>query len=346
MGLSVAIAGRAAMRAANCCACSTRHPELSVEVVTASSNAGELVTSVHPHLPQLRGSGLRGRPTPPAWPAPTWCSSRCRTGNRPPSRRSCPATSSSSISAPTSGCATPRSVGAVLRRPHAGTWTYGLPELPGARGRHRGEPADRQPRLLRHRDHARARATARCRLAEPDDIVVVAASGTTGAGRGMKQHLMASRGHGFAVAVQGRWHPPAHARDRAKPVGRRRAGRCRCRSRPCSRRCRGESWPPAPPRRSPAPALPIVRAAFERLRRPSRSCSLLPDGRVAADRCDPRLELRSPAGRARRARRPHRRRLGARQPDQRRGRSGACRTPTSRSASTRRRRCRSIGVTP
>ena len=29
-------------------------------------------------------------------------------------------------------------------------------------------------------------------LAEPDDVVVVAASGTTGAGRGMKQHLMAS----------------------------------------------------------------------------------------------------------------------------------------------------------
>ena len=68
--------------------------------------------------------------------------------------------------------------------PHAGTWTYGLPELPGQRGGHRA--ASR--RVANPGCYATSVALAlapllAAGLVEPDDVVVVAASGTSGAGR-------------------------------------------------------------------------------------------------------------------------------------------------------------------
>jgi N-acetyl-gamma-glutamyl-phosphate reductase len=76
---------------------------------------------------------------------------------------------------------------------HAGSWTYGLPELAGAR---RAIATSR--RIASPGCYATAITLAlaplfAADLAEPADIVVVAASGTTGAGRAVKQHLMASQ---------------------------------------------------------------------------------------------------------------------------------------------------------
>jgi N-acetyl-gamma-glutamyl-phosphate reductase len=75
---------------------------------------------------------------------------------------------------------------------HAGTWTYGLPELPGAR------PLIATSRRIANPGCYVTAATLALAplfthgLAEPDDVVVVAASGTSGAGRAPKPHLMAS----------------------------------------------------------------------------------------------------------------------------------------------------------
>ena len=55
MGLSVAVAGASGYAGGELLRLLDAHPDLSVDVVTASSNAGELVTSVHPHLPQFAG---------------------------------------------------------------------------------------------------------------------------------------------------------------------------------------------------------------------------------------------------------------------------------------------------
>ena len=82
---------------------------------------------------------------------------------------------------------------------YAGSWPYGLPELPLAGGvRQRERARGREP-------HRRARAATRrpSRLAlapgfaagllEAEDVVVVAASGTSGAGKSLKPHLLGAR---------------------------------------------------------------------------------------------------------------------------------------------------------
>ncbi|MFI7553594.1 N-acetyl-gamma-glutamyl-phosphate reductase [Micromonospora sediminimaris] len=76
--------------------------------------------------------------------------------------------------------------------PHAGAWTYGLPELPGQR-----ERIAAAERVASTGCYAATITLALAPLivagvARPDDVVVVAASGTSGAGRAAKAHLLAS----------------------------------------------------------------------------------------------------------------------------------------------------------
>jgi N-acetyl-gamma-glutamyl-phosphate reductase len=75
---------------------------------------------------------------------------------------------------------------------HPGAWTYGLPELPGQRAR-----IAASTRVASTGCYAVATILAlaplvAAGLVQPDDIVVVAASGTSGAGRTAKVNLLAS----------------------------------------------------------------------------------------------------------------------------------------------------------
>jgi N-acetyl-gamma-glutamyl-phosphate reductase len=83
---------------------------------------------------------------------------------------------------------------------HAGSWPYGLPELPGQReklaGRHRIAVPGCYPTVS---TLALAPAVA-AGLVETDDIVLVAASGTSGAGKAAKAHLLGSEVMGSVSA--------------------------------------------------------------------------------------------------------------------------------------------------
>ena len=73
---------------------------------------------------------------------------------------------------------------------HAGTWTYGAPELPGARAL-----IAKSKKVANPGCYATAIALGvapAANIADIDDVVVVAASGTTGAGRSAKINLIAS----------------------------------------------------------------------------------------------------------------------------------------------------------
>lgn len=82
---------------------------------------------------------------------------------------------------------------------HAGTWPYGLPELPGQRARLAGARRIAVPGCYPTVSTLSLAPAVAAGLVEPD-VVVVAASGTSGAGKAAKPHLLGSEIMGNASA--------------------------------------------------------------------------------------------------------------------------------------------------
>ena len=162
MGLSAAVAGASGYAGGELLRLLDAHPDLSVEVVAAASNAGELVTSVHPHLRQF--SGRVFEPTDaaslaqadvvflalPHGQSAAIAAQLPRARLRRRSRRRLPA-------------ARPSAVGQVLRRQPRGRLDLRPARTSRGPQPDRAQPADREPRLLRHGHHAGARPTVRRR---------------------------------------------------------------------------------------------------------------------------------------------------------------------------------------
>lgn len=82
---------------------------------------------------------------------------------------------------------------------HAGHWPYGLPELPGARDALRGARRIAVPGCYPTASTLAAFPAVAAGLVEPE-VSVVAFSGTSGAGKGAKTHLLGSEVMGSATA--------------------------------------------------------------------------------------------------------------------------------------------------
>ncbi|WP_300377584.1 N-acetyl-gamma-glutamyl-phosphate reductase [Nocardioides sp.] len=82
---------------------------------------------------------------------------------------------------------------------HAGTWPYGLPELPGQRALLAGARRIAVPGCYPTVSTLTLAPAVAAGLVEPD-VVVVAASGTSGAGKSAKPHLLGSEVMGSASA--------------------------------------------------------------------------------------------------------------------------------------------------
>jgi N-acetyl-gamma-glutamyl-phosphate reductase len=165
------------------------HPEFEVCTVTAHSNAGELITAVHPQLTSYAGERFG------AFNAKDFdCCELIFLA--------LPHGESASVIASLHSAAKIVDLGADYRLEdsakwakyyggdHAGTWTYGAPELPGARGL-----ISKSTRVANPGCYATAIALGiapAASIADIEDVVVVAASGTTGAGRSAKINLIAS----------------------------------------------------------------------------------------------------------------------------------------------------------
>ncbi len=83
--------------------------------------------------------------------------------------------------------------------PHAGTWSYGLPELPGQRVALTGATRIAVPGCYPTVSTLTLAPALSAGLVEPD-VVVVAASGTSGAGKAAKPHLLGSEVMGSVTA--------------------------------------------------------------------------------------------------------------------------------------------------
>jgi N-acetyl-gamma-glutamyl-phosphate reductase len=84
--------------------------------------------------------------------------------------------------------------------PHAGTWPYGLPELPGQRDKLSGARAVAVPGCYPTTATLALLPAITEGLTAASDVVVVAASGPSGAGRSLKPHLLGSELMGSASA--------------------------------------------------------------------------------------------------------------------------------------------------
>lgn len=190
MGVRVVVAGASGYAGGEVLRLVAGHPEFEIVAATAHSQAGAPVASVHPHLAPL---GLTFAATEPATLASADLvflalphgESAALARELPEQTRVVDLGADHRL----------RDVAAWARYyhgPHAGAWTYGLPELPGQRA-----AIAASTRVANTGCYAAAITLALAPLissglASPDDVVVVAASGTTGAGRTLKEHLLAS----------------------------------------------------------------------------------------------------------------------------------------------------------
>ena len=200
-GVAVGVAGASGYAGGELLRLLAHHPQFDVAAVAGHSQVGQQLGHVHPNL-----RALRELPVQPA---------------EPETFQNCelvflalPHGESAALVGALGEATKIVDLGADFRladaatwerfygRPHAGTWTYGLPELPGAR-----EVISQSSKVANPGCYATAILLAlyplvRGGLIATQDIVVVAASGTSGAGRSPSQGLLASEVMGSMSAYK------------------------------------------------------------------------------------------------------------------------------------------------
>src|SRR3954468_16287106 len=175
------------------------HPEVEIGAVTAASNAGETLGSLQPHLVPLAERVLDET------------SSETLAGHDVvflalPHGQSGPLAKELGDDTVVIDCGAdfrltdPAAWERFYGSQHAGSWPYGLPELPGQREQLRGARRIAVPGCYPTVSSLALAPAVAAGLVEADDLVVVAASGTSGAGKAPKPNLLGSEVMGSASA--------------------------------------------------------------------------------------------------------------------------------------------------
>ena len=225
MGARVAVAGASGYAGGELLRLLAGHPDLELGPVTADSNAGRLVGEVHPHLAGLPSLAGRGFDTDEAL-AGCGCDLVFL---------ALPAGSSPRLAGdlgqgvrivdlgPDFRLADAAAWARHYQGPHPGRWTTGLPELPGAREQVRAATRVAVPGCYATAAIVALAPLLAAGLIEPQDIVIVAASGTSGAGRVPKPELLGSEVMGAVSAYQAggtHRHTPEIEQALAEAAGR------------------------------------------------------------------------------------------------------------------------------
>jgi N-acetyl-gamma-glutamyl-phosphate reductase len=210
MGIQVAVAGASGYAGGELLRLLAGHPDLEIAAVSAGSSAGKPITSVHPNLtghPAFDGKDFE------ATTAETL-------GGAELIFMALPHGESANLTAQLPGArivdlsadfrlgdeaAWHQFYGDVS---YAGRWAYGLPELPSAPGKATAREKIKAARTVAAPGcYATTSILAlapllAAGLVEADDIVIVAASGTSGAGRSLRYELLASEVMGSMSAYK------------------------------------------------------------------------------------------------------------------------------------------------
>jgi N-acetyl-gamma-glutamyl-phosphate reductase len=201
MGVRVAVAGASGYAGGELLRLIAAHPSLELGPVTAGSNAGAPVTAVHPHLAEFADRTFE-ETDPDRLASADLVFLALHHEQSAAIAARLPAEMAVIDLSASFRLSDPGNWAAFYRTEHAGRWVYGLPELPGAR-----EQIVAARRVAAPGCYATAIILALTPLlasgvAEPDDVVVVAASGTSGAGRTPAQSLLATEVMGSVSAYQ------------------------------------------------------------------------------------------------------------------------------------------------
>ncbi len=191
MGVTAAVAGASGYAGGELLRLLAAHPDIEIGAVTGHGTAGQRLGAVHPQLVTLADRPLR----------PT---SAAALAGADLVFLALPHGQSAAVAAQLPAATRVVDLGADHRLidpsayqryyglAHPGTWTYGLPELPGRR-----DQIAASTRVAATGCYAVAVTLGLAPLVAagvvaPDDVVVVAASGTSGAGREARSHLLGS----------------------------------------------------------------------------------------------------------------------------------------------------------
>lgn len=207
MGARVAVAGASGYAGGELLRLLAGHPDLEIGPVTADSNAGRPIIDVHPQLAGVASLAARSFDAADEQTAQTMSGCDLAFLALPAGRASrladrIPAGVKIVDLGPDFRLADALAWTRHYDGEHPGRWACGLPELPGAR-----QQISAAGRVAVPGCYATAAILAltpllAAGLAEPDDIVVVAASGTSGAGRVPTPELLASEVMGAVSAYQ------------------------------------------------------------------------------------------------------------------------------------------------
>ena len=190
MALRAAVAGASGYAGGEILRLLLSHPEIEIGALTANSNAGQRLGGLQPHLLPLAGRVLEATTTEAL-------------SGHDVVFLALPHGQSAAVAEQLGDTALIVDCGADFRlkdaadweafygSPHAGTWPYGLPELPGARAALEGSKRIAVPGCYPTAVSLALFPAYAAGLAEPE-AVVVAASGTSGAGKAAKTHLLGS----------------------------------------------------------------------------------------------------------------------------------------------------------
>ncbi|MGA7203637.1 MAG: N-acetyl-gamma-glutamyl-phosphate reductase [Specibacter sp.] len=191
MTISVAVSGASGYAGGEVLRLLASHPEVTIGAITAHSNAGSRLGDLQPHLHALADRILEDTTVE-------------NLAGHDVVFLALPHGASAEIAAQLPADTLVIDAGADHRledsaawekfygSPHAGTWPYGLPELPGARAGLRGAKRIAVPGCYPTSSLLALMPGFGAGALLPDDVVIVAASGTSGAGKSAKVNLIGS----------------------------------------------------------------------------------------------------------------------------------------------------------
>jgi N-acetyl-gamma-glutamyl-phosphate reductase len=205
MGTRVAVAGASGYAGGELLRLLAGHPDLEIAAVAAGSSTGKPITSVHPNLtghPRFDGRNFDATSADTLRDAELIFMALPH-GESAALADQLPNAKIIDLSADFrlgDEEAWHQFYGQDVR--YAGRWAYGLPELPGAKEKIRAARTVAAPGCYATTSILALAPLLAAGLVEPADIVIVAASGTTGAGRSPRVDLLASEVMGSMSAYK------------------------------------------------------------------------------------------------------------------------------------------------